>query len=395
MSNAAQDLTGRLEAFIREELDVQGALPLHEPSFEGREWEYVKDCIDTGWVSSVGSYVDRVEEMLAHACGTRYAVAVVNGTSALHMALLSVGVGDGDAVVCPALTFIATANAISYCGAVPIFADSEMGTLGLDANKLKKFFATSCERGQGGLFHKASGRRIAAIVPVHIFGHPVDMDGLCDVADEYGLFVVEDSAEALGSFYQDKPCGGLSKVGAISMNGNKTITSGGGGGIVTNDEELAWKLKHITTTARSSKGWEFDHDQVGFNYRMPNINAALACAQLEMLEVFVARKRALAVRYAEIIGDIADVSFVKEPPRSRSNYWLNAVMMKDAAARDDVLERTNALGIHTRPCWRLLSDTKAYAGSLCVDDLQCSRRLTDRIVNLPSGPALAAKVLHG
>ncbi|PIW26401.1 MAG: aminotransferase DegT [Rhodospirillales bacterium CG15_BIG_FIL_POST_REV_8_21_14_020_66_15] len=387
-ADAATTAATRLADFLRGDLGMEGPVALHEPSFEGNEWTYVKDCLDTGWVSSAGTYVERIERLTADACGAAHGVAVVNGTAGLHAALLAVGVRSGDAVVCPALTFIATANAISYCGAAPLFVDIDAATGGIDAATLSTLLEDGCDMASDGLVHKASGRRIAAILPVHLFGHPADMVALCAVATEFGLPVIEDAAEALGSRHHGRACGGLGTVGVVSFNGNKTVTTGGGGMIVTDDETLATRLKHLTTTARLPDRWWFDHDAVGYNYRMPNINAALGCAQLELLPRFIARKRELAARYAELFRDVDGVTVFAEPVGSESNFWLNALMFDDAPARDSFLARTNDADIQTRPCWRLIPDTAAYADAPRSGDLATARSFVDRLVNIPSGPRL-------
>jgi len=387
---AATEAAARLTQFLRTNLAIGGSVALHEPSFEGREWAYVKECLDIGWVSSAGKFVERFETMTAAACGAAHGVAVVNGTAGLHAALLAAGVRDRDAVICPALTFIATANAISYCGAVPLFVDIEDRTLGIDSAKLAAFLDEACETGPepNDLRHRDSGRRIAAILPVHVFGHPADMDGLLDLAARHRLPVIEDAAEALGSRHRRGACGTLGAAGVISFNGNKTLTTGGGGVIVTNDADLARRLKHLTTTARTPHRWWYDHDAVGFNYRMPNINAALGCAQMELLPQFLARKRRLAEWYDKIFAGLNGVEVLREPAGCRSNYWLNALLFKDAPTRDLFLELTNNQGIETRPCWRLIPDTTAYQDALRAADLTVSRDIVSRVVNIPSGPCL-------
>lgn len=389
--STAQDAVELLDRFLRDDLGLTGLVPLHEPSFEGNEWAYVKDCLDSGWVSSAGSYVERIETMTAEACGVDHGVAVVNGTAGLHAALMCADVRPGDAVICPALTFIATANAISHCGAEPIFTDIDPANGGIDAAKLRAFLTEACEPGPAGPVHGASGRRISALVPVHLFGHPADMTALADVAREFAIPIIEDAAEALGSRYHGTPCGGLGYVGVISFNGNKTVTTGGGGIIVTNDGDLAKRLKHVTTTARVTDRWWFDHDAVGYNFRMPNINAALGCAQLEQLDTFVARKRRLAQMYASLFAGVHGVSVLREPAGCDSNHWLNAVLLDNDTERDLFLEITNDRGIQTRPCWRLIPNTEAYRGAVCADDLVTARDFVARLVNLPSGPRLLAE----
>ena len=390
-TDAVDEAARRLIGFLRGTLGADGPVALHEPSFEGNEWAYVKDCLDTGWVSSAGTYVERIERLTADACGAAHGIAVVNGTAGLHAALLAVGVGPGDAVICPALTFIATANAISYCGAAPLFVDSDAATGGIDAVKLADLLKNDCTPEPNGLIHKASGRRITAILPVHLFGHPADMTALDTLAREFSLPIVEDAAEALGSRYRGRGCGSLGTAGVISFNGNKTVTTGGGGVITTNDDALAARLKHLTTTARLPDRWWFDHDAVGYNYRMPNINAALGCAQLELLSTFIARKRGLAARYADLFSNIDGVATFTEPAGCESNFWLNALLFENADSRDRFLTLTNDAGIQTRPCWRLMPDTSVYAEAPRAGDLAMARDFVDRLVNIPSGPRL----LHG
>ena len=388
LADSVTEAVTRLEGFLRGRLGAAGPVALHEPSFEGNEWAYVKDCLDTGWISTAGAYVAKLEEMTARACGAAHSIAVVNGTSGLHAALLGVGVRPGDLVVCPALTFIATANAVSHCGAQPLFADVDAETGGLSATKLVALFESDCATGPDGLIYRPSGRRVAAVVPVHLFGHPADMADLRALATEYGLALVEDAAEALGSLYGGRPCGSLGDAGVISFNGNKTVTTGGGGMIVTNDAALAARLKHLTTTARVPDRWWFDHDAVGFNYRMPNINAALGCAQMELLPEFIARKRRLAALYQDLFRDLAEVSMLTEPAGTTSNYWLNALMFRDAPSRDRFLQMTNDRGIQTRPCWRLIPETAAYREAPRATDLSTAQDIVARLVNIPSGPRL-------
>lgn len=377
MSGAAEQLLGAVRAVLPK---VEGAVQLHEPQFAGNEWAYVKECIDTGWVSSVGSFVTRFEKDIAAACGTQYGVATANGTAALHIALLVAGVKPGDEVIVPALTFIATANAVSYCGAVPHFVDSEMRTLGLDPVAL----ATHLGRivGPGGV-NKETGRRIAAIVPVHIFGHPVDMDALLPVAEKYGIPVVEDAAESLGSLYKGRKAGSMGVISAVSFNGNKIVTTGGGGAVVTNDKAMAERAKHLSTTARVPHQWSFVHDEVGYNYRMPNINAALGCAQLERLDIFVKAKRVLAEAYREALRPVNSVTFVGEPEDARSNYWLNAVMLADAGARDATLTAMHAAGFMCRPVWTLMHRMPMYAQAPRAA-LPVAEDIEARLINLPS-----------
>src|SRR6185436_14517379 len=323
---------------------------LHEPVFEGDEWRNVKDCLDTGWVSSVGAYVDRFESELGELAGG-YAIAVMNGTAALHACMLVAGVEANDEVLVPALTFIATANAVSYCGAVPHFVDSDPRTLGVDPERLGRYLAEAAATRDGGLWNRRTGRRIRAIVPMHTFGHPVDMDALLEVAARFHLAVIEDAAESLGSTYKGRHTGALAPIGALSFNGNKIITTGGGGAIVTRDRATAATAKHLTTTARLPHRWSFLHDQVGYNYRMPNLNAALGCAQLAALPALVRRKRALADRYAGAFAGLKGARIFREPEFAASNYWLNVLLLDEGASgkRDEILDASNAAGVHTRP----------------------------------------------
>lgn len=380
-----------LESYLRDELRAQGQIALHEPWFRGNEWRYVRECIDTGWVSTAGSFVDRFETAIAAATDAAHAIATVNGTAALHLALHGLGVGRGDAVICPALTFVATANAIAQCGATPLFVDSRSDSLGIDPDKLGSFLTHACDRTAGALVHRGSGLRVAAILPVHIFGHPVDMDAIGALARGFGLPVIEDATEALGSRYRDRPCGALGTVGVLSFNGNKIATTGGGGAILCNDAALAEKLRHLGTTARRDDGYQHVHDQIGFNYRMPNLNAALGCAQLESLDEFVALKRRLAHGYIDAFANQPDIAVFAEQPWARSNYWLSAVLLPDRAARDAFLADSNARGIATRPCWRLLCDLPMYRDAPRADALDGARDIEARLVNLPSSPQLLAQ----
>lgn len=376
-------------AALRTVLPNGRPLALHEPLFAGNEWERVKECLDSRWVSSAGSHVDRFERMIADAAGVSHAIAVVNGTAALHLALRLAGVSAEDEVFVPALTFIATANAVSYCGAVPHFVDSCPSRLGMDPGKLERHLDEIAERRGGGVFNRFTGRRLAAIVPMHAFGHPVDMDGLAEVASRWNLPIVEDAAESLGSRYKGRPTGGLGLLGALSFNGNKIVTSGGGGAVLTNDPELARAARHLSTTAKQPHRWAYEHDAIGYNYRLPNLNAALGCAQLEQLDRFVAAKRRLAARYHAALSPVPGVSMVREPGDGTSNYWLNAVFTPDAAARDALLAATHAEGLLTRPCWGLAHRTPMYAACPRAA-LPAAEELEARLVCLPSSASLAA-----
>lgn len=381
----------RVLAAVRRVLGTRHPEPvaLHEPSFQGREWEYVRDCLDTGWVSSAGGYVDRFEESLAEYTGVRHAVAVVNGTAALHVALLLAGVEEEDEVLVPALTFVATANAVSYCRAIPHFVDIGEDTLGLDPEKLETHLRKNSIREGEECRNLRTGRRIRAVVPVHTFGHPVDLDGLTGVCQRHGLAMVEDAAEAMGSLYRGQHVGRWGRVSILSFNGNKVITTGGGGAILTEDDDLADHGRHLTTTGKVPHPWRYFHDTVAFNFRLPNINAALGCAQLERLEELLRRKRALASRYREALAGVPGIQFVQEPPFARSNYWLNAILLDEvhAAERDEVLRLSNAEGFSTRPAWDLLCDLPMYARCPAAD-LSTSRSVQGRLVNLPSSPGL-------
>lgn len=365
---------------------------LHEPFFAGNEWAYVKECLDTGWVSSVGKFVDEFEDRLANYTGCRRAIAVVNGTAALQICLKLVGVAPGDEVLVPALSFVATANAVTYCGAIPHFVDCEERTLGLDPAKLEDYLQGSVEPGRSGSVNRHTGRRIKAVVPMHTFGHPVDLDPLGAVCARFGLEMVEDAAESLGSLYKGVHTGNRGRVAALSFNGNKTITTGGGGAILTNDAALGKLAKHLTTTARVPHKWNFTHDLVGYNYRLPNINAALGCAQLEQLPTFLENKRALAGRYKAAFKAVGGLSFFSEPDFALSNYWLNTLVLDEAdiAARDDILEVLNTGGVMARPAWTLLSSLPMYA-DCPKGDLRVARRLAKAIINIPSSPGLLTK----
>ena len=358
---------------------------LHEPYFGGNEWSYVKECLDTGWVSSVGKYVDLFEEKLAEYTGVQRAVAVVNGTAALQICLKLVGVEQNDEVLIPALTFIATANAVTYCGAIPHFVDSEEGTLGLDAIKLRSYLHDIAEVRNDTCYNKSTNRRIKAVVPMHTFGHPVNLDELVAVCEEFYLEIVEDAAESLGSYYKGRHTGNWGKVSAVSFNGNKVITTGGGGAILTNDMELGKLAKHITTQAKVPHKWEFNHDMIGYNYRMPNINAALGCAQLEQLPEFLLKKRQLAKRYARLFSQVHGVKFMIEPEFAKSNYWLNAILLAPEykGKRDELLAMTNEIGIMTRPVWSLMYTLPMFERCPRMD-CSVAENISTRLINLPS-----------
>lgn len=372
--------------FIRSRFGTDEFIPLHEPCFAGHEREYVLDCIDSTFVSSVGQYVDRFEKELAAYTGAKYAVAVVNGTSALHAALVLSGVSAGDEVITQPLTFIATANAISYCGGTPIFVDVDRATLGMSPDALRAYLEEHAVLEGGTCRNRSTGRTIRAVVPMHTFGHPARILDIVEVCDEFGLTVIEDAAESLGSLHHGRHSGTFGKMGVFSFNGNKTITCGGGGALITDDGSLARKAKHLTTTAKTPHKWAYIHDEVGFNYRMPNLNAALACAQLELLDSLIEDKRQLASEYQAFFERLG-FSFVTEPQGARSNYWLNALILDDLVQRNQFLEETNAQGVMTRPVWQLMHRLEMYKHSP-TGNLEVSEWLEQRVVNIPSSARL-------
>ena len=387
---AASPVTAAVLDAVRSVLGTPtGTLALHEPEFAGHEWDYVKECLDTGWVSSVGSYVDRFERDLAAFTQTRHAVATSNGTSALHICLLLAGVRQGDEVLVPTLTFIATANAVSYIGATPHFVDSEAVSLGVDAAALDAYLREAAHIVDGDCVNRRTGARIRALVVMHVFGHPCDMDALAELAQRWKLVLVEDAAESLGSSYRGRHTGNVGLVSALSFNGNKVITTGGGGAIVTNDAALAKRAKHLTTTARTSHRWNFLHDEIGYNYRLPNLNAALGCAQLERLPQMLARKRTLAERYRHAFEGVAQARFLAEPAYGRGNYWLNTIVLDDAhaAQRDDLLQALNDAGYMSRPIWTLMHKLPMYEHCPRAP-LDTALRLERCVVNVPSSAKL-------
>jgi len=370
--------------------DVKGMygkdfVPLHEPTFNDKEVEYVTDCIKTGWVSSVGSYVTRFEEDLAKFVGVKRAVAVVNGTAALHIALKVAGVEVNDEVLMPSLTFIATANAVSYLQAIPHFVDVERNTLGVDAIALRNYLEEISEVRNSELFNKQTNRRIKALVPMHTFGHPVALDELIKLCEELNLVLVEDAAESLGSYYKGKHTGSFGKVNAMSFNGNKIITTGGGGAILTNDEKLADYAKHLTTTAKVPHKWDYVHDEIGYNYRMPNINAALGCAQLEKMPSFIRQKRNLTEKYMQIVSKTKGVQLFNEPVDCISNYWLQTLTFDDSHHRDEILAFLNDNGVMSRPIWTPLHKLRMYQNCPKAD-LSVTEQLNQSIINIPSTP---------
>ena len=370
---------------------VVGITPaaLHEPSFAGNEWLYLKECLDSTFVSSAGKFVDRLEVELAAYTGAKHAIAVVNGTAALHIALKLAGVGANDEVLVPALTFVATANAITYCSAIPHFVDSEERTLGVDAAKLREYLNASTAQHSGQCVNRNSGRVIRALVPMHTFGHPVDLDGMLAIAQDFNLVLVEDAAESLGSYYHNRHTGTFGLLGTLSFNGNKTITTGGGGAIMTNDAGLARHARHLTTTAKLPHAWDYVHDEIGYNYRMPNLNAAVGCAQLEQLPALLAAKRELFQRYRRAFAEVAGVNLMAEPQHCQSNYWLQTLLLdtRHAPHRDAVLQATNAAGIQTRPAWMLMNELIPFKDYPSME-LSGAQSLSQRLINIPSSSGL-------
>jgi len=368
----------RITAFIRHLYGEPDAfIPLHAPVFAGREREYLCDCVDTTFVSSVGKYVDRFEQMTADYTGAGRAVAVVNGTCALEMALRLLDVGPGDLVLTQALTFVATANAIAHTGATPVFLDSDPDTLGLSPDALLRFLQSD----------QATGRRVGACVPVHILGHACRIREICEICAAWNIPVVEDAAEALGSTLNGKHLGTFGQVGVLSYNGNKTITTGGGGMLLTDDPALGARAKHLTTTAKQPHPWEFRHDEPGWNFRMPNINAALGCAQMERLDDILRDKREIASAYRDFFTSFNGAQYLDAPTGCDANFWLNTVLFEDNTRRDEFLEFSNAHGVMTRPLWTLMPELPMFRDN-ARDDLSVARNSCDRAVNLPSGPRL-------
>jgi len=385
-------------AFIRGLYPGRDFIALHEPHFSGNEKKYTEVCIDSIFVSSVGKYVDRFEEMIREYTGAKCAIATVNGTAALHIALKLAGVEQGDLVITQALTFIATCNAISYCGAEPVFVDIGRDTLGMSPDFLENWLKANTVVVEGNCFYQPRQdaaapdletvqnlglKRISACVPMHTFGHPCQIDKIVAICDRYYIPVVEDSAESIGSYYKDQHTGTFGKLGIFSFNGNKTITTGGGGMVVTDDDELGSLAKHITTTAKKPHPWRFEHDRIGYNYRLPNINAALGCAQMEKLPQILQNKRETAQAYQSFFADFAEIEFIDEPKDCVSNFWLNAILLKDVQAREAFLKETNESKVMTRPAWVLMNELQMYKDCITAN-LSVSQEISDRLVNIPS-----------
>lgn len=373
--------------FVEQVKDLyqQDFVPLHEPTFNELEVEYVTDCVRSGWVSSVGKYVDQFEQELAEFVGVKRAVAVVNGTAALQIALKVAGVQENDEVFMPSLTFVATANAAAYLQAIPHFVDVSEETLGLDPFKLEKHIQSIGMMKDGYLMNRETGRVIRAVVPMHTFGHPVDLDSLLDICERYNLVLVEDAAESLGSYYKGKHTGSFGLVNAVSFNGNKIMTTGGGGAILTNDEKLADYAKHLTTTAKKPHKWAYDHDEIGYNFRMPNLNAALGCAQLKKMPIFIEQKRQLTNVYEQFVSQLDGVTLFKEPSHTKGNYWLQTLILNERHNREEVLDFLNENGVMSRPIWTPLHKLAPYK-IMPKANLDSTLKLEKRIINIPSTP---------
>jgi perosamine synthetase len=372
--------------FIQKTYKTKGVIPLHEPRFIGNEKKYLDECIDSTFVSSVGKFVDEFEEKIADYTGAKYAVATSNGTSALHISLLLAGVDQNDEVITQPLTFVATCNAISYCCAQPIFIDVDKDTMGLSPTALEYFLENNTTVKSQQCINNKTGNVIKACVPMHTFGHPCRIDEIKEICYKYHIFLIEDSAESVGSLYKSRHTGTFGQIGVMSFNGNKIITAGGGGCIITNDKDLAKKAKHLTTTAKVPHKWNFNHDMVGYNYRMPNLNAALLVAQLEQLNNFLSSKRFIAKLYKDFFQD-KDVQFIEEPKNCKSNYWLNSIILKNMDERDLFLSETNSQGIMTRPVWTLMNKLPMFDKSQ-HGDLSNSIFIEKSVVSLPSGVCL-------
>jgi len=368
--------------FIQDTYKTKDFIPLHEPRFIGNEKKYLNECIDSTFVSSVGKFVDEFEDKIANYTGAKYAIATSNGTSALHISLLLADVDQNSEVITQPLTFVATCNAISYCGAQPIFLDVDKDTMGLSPSSLKYFLENYTTVKKQQCINNKTGKVIKACVPMHTFGHPCRIDEIKEICDKHYVFLIEDAAESVGSTYKGRHTGTFGQVGVMSFNGNKIITAGGGGCIVTNDKALAKKAKYLTTTAKVPHKWNFNHDVVGYNYRMPNLNAALLVAQLENLDNFISSKRKLANMYEAFFSGI-DYVFVKESMESKSNYWLNSIILKNKQERDEFLDETNSSGIMTRPIWTLMNKLPMFECAQC-GDLINAEWLEERVVNIPS-----------
>ncbi len=369
--------------FIKSTFNTDEFIPLHEPKFIGNEKKYLNDCIDSTFVSSVGKYVDKFEQEFAKKVGSKYAIAVVNGTAALHISLLLANVEEEDEVITQALTFIATCNAVSYIKAKPIFVDVDLDTMGMSPKSLQTFLENNCEIINNKCINKSTQKIIKACVPMHTFGHACKIDEIKKICEDWNISLVEDSAESLGSFYKNKHTGTFGKLGAFSFNGNKIITSGGGGVIVTDDEILAKRAKHLTTTAKIPHPFEYVHDEIAFNYRMPNLNAALLVAQLEQLDKFIKNKKELTQLYKNFFKNFPNIEFVESPKNCNSNYWLQSIIFDNKENREKFLEFTNENLVMTRPIWNLMNELKMFENCQS-SELVNSKYLVQRVVNIPS-----------
>lgn len=387
MNKKIESLAKETVAFAQEIFGNE-FIPLHRPVFEGNEKKYMVDCIDSNFVSSVGLKVTEFENMIAEFTGAKYAIATVNGTSALHIAIKLANVVPGDEVISQSLTFIATCNAIDYAGATPVFIDVDKDTMGMSPGSLSSFLEVNAEKRTEGVFNKYSGKRISACIPMHTFGFPCRIDEISTICDDWGITLVEDAAESLGSYFNKRHTGNFGKISTLSFNGNKLITTGGGGMIITSDKSIANKAKHLTTTAKVPHAYEFNHDQIGYNYRMPNINAALGCAQLEKIDVFLSAKQDLAKNWKDLFIK-NNTTFVEEIADSKANYWLNAIILESKSERDFFLQYTNENNVMTRPAWTLMSKLPMFKACQ-TDDLKNSLWLEDRVVNIPSSVPIRA-----
>ncbi|WP_372626959.1 LegC family aminotransferase [Arsukibacterium sp.] len=375
-------MSAALVSFIRDLYQSNEFIPLHAPIFAGNELKYVSETIESTFVSSVGKFVDEFEAKIATFTGTAKAVATVNGTAALHTALYLAGVTSGDAVITQPLTFVATCNALYHMGANPVFVDVNTETLSLCPQALAAFLQQHAKTDDGGCYFKSNGQRIRAVMPMHTFGHPAALDELSQICQEWQLILIEDAAESLGSFYKGRHTGTIGQFGALSFNGNKIITTGGGGMLLCATEQDGGRAKHITTTAKVPHRWEFYHDEPGFNFRLPNLNAALGCAQMERLSDFLTKKRKVAMQYKTFFADSA-YQFVDEPAKCQANFWLNAIICPDQQSRDQLLQSTNDAGVMTRPVWQLMHHLPAFKDAT-RGQLPCAENLAQRLINLPS-----------
>jgi perosamine synthetase len=373
----------RIIEFIRDLYPDENPIPLHRPKFKGNEKKYLIECIESGYVSSVGPFVKRFEEMVSEFTRSPYSVATTNGTAALHIALLLSDVKPGDLVITQSLTFVATANSIKYAGADPVFIDVDLDTIGMSPDSLVEYIKQHTFRKKDGyLYERKTGKRISACLPVHTFGHPVKIDRLLDICKTNNISLIEDATEAVGSYYNNRHAGTFGHLAVLSFNGNKTITTGGGGMILTDNKEIADKARYLTTQAKVDHPWEYLHNDIGYNYRLPNVNAAIGCAQIEQLPVFIQKKRELAGKYRSFFSDLG-IQFVDEPPGAMSNFWLNSILLNNLKERERFLRYTNERGIMTRPAWKLINQLPMYSLAQTVN-IKNSEWLAERIVNIPS-----------